>query len=155
MKSDLIIDGEAIVQARIRGESVRRIAKQFGCTIDDVNEVLDNFAATTISHKLRFHTLALELARLDELQQVFVDQARNGCVQSAMLVTKIIERRAIMLGLSAPPRQDQIPQVIEATAPPQKTSTERLREVMDRLCAEKPKTAAAPDDPKPDDPKLN
>ena len=35
------IDSEQIIQARIRGESVRSIARRLGCTIDDVNDVLD------------------------------------------------------------------------------------------------------------------
>ena len=58
-----------------------------------VNDVLYKFATQTITQKLRTHTLALELERLDKMQQVFERQARAGDVQSAHLVTKLIERR--------------------------------------------------------------
>jgi hypothetical protein len=37
----------------------------------DVNRALDFFTDATFNDKLRKHTLALELARLNELQEVF------------------------------------------------------------------------------------
>jgi hypothetical protein len=129
------IDSEQIIQARIRGESVRSIARRLGCTIDDVNDVLDRFASTTLTDKLRMHTLALELERLDGLQEVFEQQAKAGDVQSALLVTKLIERRSVMLGLAAPPRTDN--HIIEHARPPAMTSTERIRAAIDRLRLEK------------------
>jgi len=125
------IDCEDIIDARVRGESARSIAKRLGCTIDDVNDVLDRFATQTITNKLRTHTLALELERLDNLQQVFERQAKAGDVASGSLVTKIIERRCIMLGLSAPSRVD--PQIIEQQTAPTQTSTERIRAAIDRI----------------------
>lgn len=139
---------EEIIQARIRGESVRKIAKRLGITPMVVNETLDVFATSMISHQLRFHTLALELARLDDIQEVFIGQAHKGDIQSGMLVAKLIERRCILLGLSAPPRQDQIPRVIEAEAAPQKTSTQKFAAVIERLCASS-KEASPPDLPAP------
>jgi hypothetical protein len=39
-----ILDGEDIVRARLRGESVRSIAKRFLCTVAEVNRILDQFA---------------------------------------------------------------------------------------------------------------
>ncbi|GLR85833.1 hypothetical protein [Bradyrhizobium iriomotense] len=137
MNEIITIDGEDIVQARVRGESVRNIAKRFGCSIADVNDVLDRFAAMTITNKLRVHTLALELERLDELQRVFESQARGGDVQSALLVTKIIERRSVLLGLSMQPRSD--PQVIEGQVQPAENSTERVRAAIDRIRGKLPK----------------
>jgi hypothetical protein len=47
-----------------------------------------------------------------------------------------------MLGLAQRPRSD--PSTIEAQAVPAKTSTQRIKEVMDRLCLEKPR-----DEPEP------
>src|SRR5262249_54828826 len=98
-----ILDGEDIVQARIRGEGVRSIAKRLSCTLAEVHKVLDRFAETTIDEKTRKHTLALELARLDELLTVFHDRALAGDVHCGALVAKIIERRCTMLGLYTPP----------------------------------------------------
>jgi hypothetical protein len=131
MKRAVTIDGEAIIQARLRGYSVRSIAKHTGCSVADVNDVLDRFAAATITEKLRTHTLALELERLDGIMRVFEQRAREGDLGAAALITKIIERRCIMLGLAAPPRAD--PQIIELQAKPAETSTQRLRAAIDRI----------------------
>src|SRR5262249_42980173 len=105
--------------------------KRLGCSVADINDVLDHFAHVTISANLRTPTLGLELQRLDNLQQAFEQQAKAGDVQAAMLVTKIIERRCVMLGLSAPPRVDQ--HIIEHAQPPAMTSTERIRAAIDRI----------------------
>src|SRR5262245_42010046 len=128
--SSEILDGEDIVQARIRGESVRSIAKRLSCTLAEVHKVLDRFAETTIDEKTRKHTLALELARLDELQETFYARALEGDVACGALITKIIERRCTMLGLYTP--QTATLQVIEAEAP-RETSTERLRAAIERI----------------------
>src|SRR5262249_41099187 len=109
------------------------ISKRLGCTLEDIDDVLTRFAKLTISQNLRQHTLALELARLDRLQRPFERQAEAGDIQSAMLCTKIIERRSIMLGISAPPRMD--PQLIEQTTAPKQNSTERIYEVINRIAA--------------------
>ena len=126
-----VIDSEAIIQARIRCWSVRAIAKHFNCTIADVNDVLDGFASMTLTDRLRTHTLALEIERLDELQRVFERQARTGDLAAAAMVAKFIERRCILLGLAAPPRVD--PQLIELQIKPVETSTERIKAAIDRI----------------------
>jgi hypothetical protein len=154
--SSEILDGEDIVQARIRGESVRSIAKRLSCTLAEVNKVLDRFAETTIDEKTRKHTLALELARLDELQTVFHDRALAGDVHCGALVAKIIERRCTMLGLYTPPAATL--QVIEAEAP-KETSTDRICAAIDRIRGKRlPRPDGSDELPKsePDDPdKLN
>jgi len=138
-----ILDGEDIVQARIRGESVRSIAKRLSCTLAEVHKILDRFAETTIDDKTRKHSLALELERLDQLQQVFGARALEGDVASGALVAKIIERRCTMLGLYTPPATTL--QVIEAQAP-RETSTEKIRAAIDRICGRLPKPEG-PEDP--------
>ena len=139
--SSEILDGEDIVQARIRGESVRSIAKRLSCTLAEVHKVLDRFAETTIDEKTRKHTLALELARLDELQTVFHDRALAGDVHCGALVAKIIERRCTMLGLYTPPTATL--QVIEADAP-RETSTDKISALIHRI---RGKTRDDPDNP--------
>src|SRR5215469_13312330 len=130
MSNAITIDSEAIIEARVQGESIRSISKRLGCSIEDINDTLDRFAKVTISKNLRTHTLALELERLDRLQHTFERQAEAGDIQSAMLCHKITERRCIMLGISAPPRVD--PQIIEQQPAPAQTSTERIRAAIDR-----------------------
>ena len=151
-----ILDGEDIVQARIRGESVRSIAKRFSCSLAEVKKILDRFAETVIDDNTRKHTLALELARLDELQSVFHDRALAGDVHCGALVAKIIERRCTMLGLYTPPAATL--QVIEAEAP-KETSTDRICAAIDRIRGKRlPRPDGSDELPKsePDDPdKLN
>jgi hypothetical protein len=61
------------------------------------------------------HTLALEVARLDELQETFYQRALGGDLACAALCTKIIERRCVMLGLSTP--QTALLQIVDEATP--------------------------------------
>ena len=124
------MNDDVIIQQRISGRSARAIAKAQGCSVAEVNKALDRFTETTIDDKVRKHTLALELARLDELHETFYARALEGDVACGALITKIIERRCTMLGLYTP--QTATLQVIEAEAP-RETSTERLRTAIDRI----------------------
>jgi hypothetical protein len=81
--------------------------------------------------------LALELARLDELQEVFYQRALEGDVQCGALVTKIIETRGVMLGLHTP--QTAVLQIVDQ-AKPAETSTDRIERVLAELTAESKKT---------------
>src|SRR5215469_4009795 len=124
------MNDDEIVQQRVSGRSARAIARAQGCSVAEVNKALDRFTETTIDDKVRKHTLALELARLDELQETFYARALEGDVACGALITKIIERRCTMLGLYTP--QTATLQVIDAEAP-RETSTERLRAAIDRI----------------------
>jgi DNA-binding transcriptional MerR regulator len=124
------MNDDEIVQQRVSGRSARAIARAQGCTLAEVNKALDRFTETTIDDKTRKHTLALELARLDELQETFYARALEGDVACGALITKIIERRCVMLGLYTP--QTATLQIIETEAP-RETSTERLRAAIDRI----------------------
>jgi hypothetical protein len=75
---------DTIIQQHISGRSARAIAKAQATTVAEVNKALD----PTIDDKLRKHTLALELVRLDEMQEVFCARALQGDVQCGPLITK-------------------------------------------------------------------
>ena len=124
------MNDDTIIQQRVSGRSARAIARAQGCTLAEVSKVLDRFTETTIDDKTRKHTLALELARLDELQETFYARALEGDVQCGALITKIIERRCTMLGLYAP--QTATLQVIEAQAP-RETSTDKISALIERI----------------------
>ena len=124
------MNDDEVIRQRISGRSARAIAKAQATTVAEVNKALDRFTETTIDDKTRRHTLALELARLDELQETFYARALEGDVACGALITKIIERRCTMLGLYTP--QTATLQIIEAEAP-RETSTERLRAAIDRI----------------------
>jgi hypothetical protein len=137
------MNDEVIIQQRISGRSARAIAKAQGCTLTEVNRVLDCFTETTIDDKIRRHTLALELARLDELQETFYARALEGDVACGALITKIIERRCVMLGLYTP--QTATLQIIEAEAP-KETSIDRIEAAINRIRGIKPPATDQDDD---------
>lgn len=64
-------DDDKIIRQRIAGHSVRDIAKARRKSMSGINEAIDRWADSTITDKTRKNTLALELASLDELQEVF------------------------------------------------------------------------------------
>ena len=74
------MNDDTIIQQRVSGRSARAIARAQGCTLAEVSKVLDRFTETTIDDKTRKHTLALEFARLDELQETFYARAMEGDV---------------------------------------------------------------------------
>ena len=135
------MNDDTIIQQRVSGRSARAIARAQGCTLTEVSRVLDRFTETTIDDKTRKHTLALELARLDELQETFYARALEGDVACGALITKIIERRCVMLGLYTP--QTATLQVIEAETP-RETSTDKISALIERI---RGKTRDDPDDP--------
>jgi DNA-binding transcriptional MerR regulator len=135
------MNDDTIIQQRVSGRSARAIARAQGCTLAEVSKVLDRFTETTIDDKTRKHTLALELARLDELQETFYARALEGDVACGALITKIIERRCVMLGLYTP--QTATLQIIEAEAP-RETSTDKISALIERI---RGKTRDDPDDP--------
>jgi hypothetical protein len=97
-----IIDDDGILTARVRGRSVRRIAREHGMTEGAVDEVLDQRADAMLSGKHQRRALMLQLARLDELIEVFHPKALAGDPICGALVVKIEERRATLLGMNAP-----------------------------------------------------
>lgn len=56
----------------ISSKSVRTIAKAAHVSAVEVNRVIDAWAESTIDDKLLTHSLALELAQLDELQRLLL-----------------------------------------------------------------------------------
>jgi len=65
----------------------------------EVNARGHRWADEAITDPARKHGLALDLARLDELHEVFYERALEGDVACGALVTKIIDRRCVMFGL--------------------------------------------------------
>lgn len=113
---------DQIIAQRFAGTSVRAIAEAAQVSPAEINRVIDAWADSIIDDKLRKHSLALELTRRDELQQVFYRRAIDDAdVQSGLLLTKLIERRCVALGLYA--SQAATLQIIESTAPKETTTT--------------------------------
>jgi hypothetical protein len=111
---------------------VRRIADDYSCTIAEVHAVLDHHPIEIDRDKYLKRTLALELLRLDELEEAFRDKAIvDRDVASGALLVRIAERRATLLGLN-PPLGHAV-QVIQHEPENKPSSTERLRAAIDRI----------------------
>jgi tRNA(Ile2) C34 agmatinyltransferase TiaS len=101
------MNDDDIIRQRIAGKSVRAIAKSARTSVSEVNAVIDRWASVALTSEARKHGLALELARLDELQRTFYEKALGGDIASGALCEKIIARRCVMLGLHAPQTADR------------------------------------------------
>jgi len=84
------MDRDEIVNKR-----VARIARDHGCTVAEVNMALDAHPIEIDRDKYLRRTLALELARLDELEEAFHGKAvLDRDTAAGALLVKIYERRA-------------------------------------------------------------
>lgn len=70
------VDDDVFIRDRISGKRVRSIAKARDVAQSDVLCALDRFAAVSVSDQTRRHTLGLELARFDALQETFYERAK-------------------------------------------------------------------------------
>ena len=74
----------------------------------EVNKALDRFTETTIDDKVRRHTVALELARLDELQETFYARALEGevgrCAECTVLAVARLKASEMGIIDTAPGR---------------------------------------------------
>src|SRR5215510_773786 len=97
-----------ILQERLAGRSARSISKELRCTIGEVNASLDR-TLPKIDNAARRRYVALDLNRLDGLLETFYKRAiEKADTQAGLLVVKILERRALLLGLDSPQKLDVI-----------------------------------------------
>ena len=130
---------------KIVNKRVRRIARDHGCTMDEVNTALDHHPIELDRDTFLKRTLALELVELDELQHAFREKALvDRDVAAGTLMVKIAERRATLLGLN-PPLGHAV-QVIQHESLDKPTSTQRIRAVLDELM-DKRTIEPRPDEP--------
>jgi hypothetical protein len=88
---------------KIIHRAVRRIADDLGCTVAEVNALLDCHPIEVDRDRFLKRTLALQLLQLDEIEEAFHDKAIvDRDVPSGVLLIKAQERRATLLGLNPP-----------------------------------------------------
>ena len=105
-----------ILQERLGGRSARSISKELRCTVGEVDASLDR-TLPKIDNDARRRYVALDMNRLDRLLETFYKRAiENADAQAGLLVVKILERRASLLGLDSPQKLD-IVQVQPQEAP--------------------------------------
>jgi hypothetical protein len=97
-----------ILQERLSGRSARSISKELRCTVGEVDASLDR-TLPRIDNDARRRYVALDLNRLDGLLETFYKRAiEKADAQAGLLVVKILERRALLLGLDSPQKLDVI-----------------------------------------------
>ena len=97
-----------ILQERLAGRSARSIGKELRCTVGEVDAALDR-VLPKIDNAARLRHISLDLQRLDELLKVFLVRATEKAdAQAGLLVVKILERKAALLGLDQPVKLDVV-----------------------------------------------
>src|SRR5215468_6125992 len=110
----------------------RALADDAGCTVEEVHEVLDQHPITVDRDRYLKRALALQLLQLDQIEVAFREKAfGERDVASGMLLVKVAERRATLLGLNAPIGHA----VAVVSAPPMARSTDAMQRSIDRLMA--------------------
>ena len=87
-------------QDELVNKRVHAIARAQDCTIDQVNAALDQHPIELDRDRFLKRTLAMELMRLDQLEMAFEGKALKD-VPAGVLMVKIAERRATLLGLES------------------------------------------------------
>jgi hypothetical protein len=128
------MDEESVVRARIRGQSIEKIARARRVSAAEVHAVLDKYCERTLNPDVRRHGLAIELARLDRLLEAAWPKAMGGDLAAIAIAEKLSARRCVMLGLHAP--QEAVLRIIEESRP-KVTSTSRIEAALNALCAQR------------------
>jgi hypothetical protein len=132
-----IIDVDAAMfRLRLAGKSTRAIARELRVAEDKVRETVEKML-TPVTPKLKANAVELALERFDLYQASQHQAALNGDREAIAMCLKIEEQRADLLGTRAPSHVRVDPVLLMQQAEPQKTSTERIREALDRIAAMK------------------
>jgi hypothetical protein len=118
-----------ILRLRLNGVPDWQIAETLQVEPQEVDRALSRTAGG-INPTLRSRTLALDLARLDDLNQIFYQKARNGDHEAASLCVRFMDRRAKFLGLDVQPRGEN---ALHEAMPEQASATEKIMAALDRL----------------------
>jgi len=143
----------AILEQRIIGKSVVAIAEQYRCTTSDVDAAIDRRLNYDLNNDMRLRAIKLDVARLEGLMQPFFERAtKDWDVQAGALCVKILERRALLLGLDQP-----VQSRVDVYQIPSPTSPSSYQKITDALMSLKygssgPNGGAAAPSVAPDDP---
>ena len=117
---------------KIVNKRVQQIARDHSCSVADVHAVLDRHPIELDRDTFLKRALAMELVELDELQAAFREKALvDRDTAAGVVVVKIAERRATLLGLN-PPIGHAVA-VIQHDPPAKKTTTEEIGALIDEI----------------------
>jgi hypothetical protein len=126
----------AMFRLRLAGKSTRDIARELRVAEDKVRETVQRMLMP-ITPKLKLTSLQEALERFDLYQASQHQAAVKGDREAIAMCLKIEEQRADLLGTRAPATVRLDPVQLVEQAQPQKTSTDRIREALDRIAAMK------------------
>jgi hypothetical protein len=130
---------------------VQRIADDHNCTVAEVNAALDQHPIEVDRDRYLKRALAMQLLMLDQLENAFHSKAvEDRDTAAGMLLVKVCERKATLLGLN-PPLGHAVA-VIQPEPADTPTSTERIRAAIDRIQGKRLPKPEPPDDPEPPQP---
>ena len=102
------------------------IAKQHRCATSDVDALVDRRLNFDLTNDQRLKAIKLDTARLEALMAPFFERAtKDRDVQAGTLCVKILERRALLLGLDQP-TQSRV-DVYQIPPPDAVSSHEKIR----------------------------
>jgi hypothetical protein len=94
---------DTMLEERLAGRSVVAIAKQYRCTTSDVDALIDRRLNYNLNNEMRLRCIKLDCERLEALMLPFFERAtKDRDVAAGTLCCKLLERRALLLGLDQP-----------------------------------------------------
>ena len=124
---------DEIVQALAEGLSTKQVAQRFDLPVKDVRDLLREATKEMADGAALREEWFLEDQRLKALELLFYAKAmRDQNPADAMIVVKTSERRATLAGANAP-QSHAIHVMNQAPPAHHRTSTERIRDVLDNV----------------------
>ena len=73
---EIVSREQSIFDARIEGRSISSIAREHGCSVEEVRSIIAS-QCSSIDMQARQEALVIELTRLDQLHQTFFNRAKG------------------------------------------------------------------------------
>jgi len=94
---------DVIVEERIAGKSSRALARQHRCSTAEVEAAVDRRLDYALDTNMRVRAIKLDVVRIEQLMAPFFERAtKDRDVAAGTLCCKLLERRALLLGLDQP-----------------------------------------------------
>jgi len=120
---------EAIVSAKIEGASTRALARQYGCTSREIEQIVDAKLDYELDNRQRLRLVKLSTERILSLMVPFYEKAvKDKDVSAGTLCCKLEERLSMLLGTDAPTQQRLDVYAVEAQQKP--SQHERIRDAI-------------------------
>jgi hypothetical protein len=121
-----------VLEQVVGGKSVRSLGKELKLSSHQITKALDRVLGP-LDNDMKRRAVLVDLHRLEVLIGVFLEKAKAGCVQSALLVTKALERKSQLLGLDCPVQVD-----FRVEAKPAPKQFEQIRRAVYRIARGRP-----------------